>query len=125
MKNGANISFRQSLECAAQGLAHVFKTERNARIHVATAFGSIILGLVLGLSLIEWALILVAVTLVFVGEMLNTVVERIVDLMILQKHPLAQQAKDVAAGAVLVAAVSSVAIGLLVFGPHLWAILTR
>ena len=125
MKNSANTSFRQSLQCATQGLAHVFKTERNARIDVAAAVGAIALGSILGLSTIEWAMIIVAITLVFVGEMLNTVAERIVDLMILQRHPLAQQAKDVAAGAVLVAAISSVGIGIFVFGPHLWAILAN
>jgi len=120
MKPEDNISLRESFRCAARGLRHILHTERNARIHVVAALGIILVSLWLGLTLIEWALIVTAITLVFVGEMLNTVVERLVDLTMLAPHPLACQAKDVAAGAVLSASVASAVLGILILGPPLW-----
>lgn len=117
----AKGTLRDSFRHAFSGLAYVLRVERNPRIHLAVALLVLILGLWLGLSPIEWALIIIAITGVFAGEMLNTVVELTIDLITLDHHPLAKQAKDVAAGAVLVAAIAAAIIGLVILGPHLWA----
>ena len=68
----------------------------------------------------EWCALVLAMAMVLTAETLNTAIEAIADLVSPGFHPLAGRAKDVAAGAVLIAALGSVAIGLLVFGPHLW-----
>jgi diacylglycerol kinase len=117
------ITLSQSFRCAWEGLRHVWVSERNARIHAAVAVVVTLLGLRLGLTALEWALLVVAMALVFIGEMFNTVVERTVDLVTLEHHPLAKLAKDMAAGAVLVAALAAALVGLLVLGPRLWALL--
>jgi diacylglycerol kinase len=80
---------------------------------------------VLRISPVEFAMVFVAITLVFIAEMFNTVAEACVDLATSEYHPLARIAKDVAAGAVLLNAMLSVVIGLLVFVPHLWPLLLR
>ncbi len=121
MKHRHTHSLATSVRCAARGLWHVLQTERNSRIHLAVAVAAVLLSVWVGLTPLEWALIVIAITLVFAGEMLNTVVERLVDLSIATPHPLAGQAKDIAAGAVLCAALTAIAIGLLVLGPPLWA----
>jgi len=95
------------------------------RIHLAIAVAVLALATILGLAIVEWAILLLCMVAVLVAEMLNTVVESIVDLVTAQYHPLAKVAKDVAAGAVLVTAIGSAGIGLLVLGPHLWYALLR
>lgn len=75
----------------------------------------------LSLSWLEWAVIVLVVTLVWTVEFINTALEAVVDLASPQQHPLARVAKDVAAAAVLLASVGSVVIGLLILGPPLWA----
>jgi diacylglycerol kinase len=80
-----------------------------------------ILGLWLGLSAHDWAIIILTITMVFAAEFINTAIEAVVDLASPTKHPLAKVGKDVGAGAVLIAAVAAVLIGLLILGPPLWA----
>ena len=116
-KKGSLLS---SFYYALEGLGYVLRAERNARIHLAMAILVIIVSACLGISLTEWSLIVIAIALVFVGEMLNTVVELEVDLIIPEDNILAKHVKDVAAGAILVAAVVAAVIGLLVLGPPLW-----
>ncbi len=119
MKPGPNPNLLVSIRCALRGLWHVLRTERNARLHLAAGILVIALSAWLRLSLVGWCLIIAAITLVFAGEMLNTVVERLVDLAIATPHPLAGQAKDVAAGAVQLASLAAAVIGVLVLGPPL------
>jgi diacylglycerol kinase len=78
------------------------------------------MGIVLRISAVEFAIIFVAITGVFIAEMFNTVIEVCVDLASPEYHPLAKIAKDVAAGTVLLNAMLSIVIGLFVFVPHLW-----
>ncbi|MBV9690738.1 MAG: diacylglycerol kinase family protein [Ktedonobacteraceae bacterium] len=106
---------------AYNGLCYTLRTQRNARVHVTIAILAIALGILLHIPPVEFAMIFVAITSVFIAEMFNTVVELCVDLASPTYHPLAKIAKDVAAGAVLLNAVLSVIIGLFVFGPRLWA----
>ena len=108
---------------AFNGLWYTLHTQRNARIHVSIATLAILLGIVLHISAIEFALVFVAIASVFIAEMFNTVFELCIDLASPDYHPLAKIAKDVAAGAVLLSAMLSIVIGLFVFGPHLWDLL--
>jgi diacylglycerol kinase len=113
-------SFWRGFVYAWHGLVYAVRTQRNARVHMALAVLAIAVGVWLRISPVEFALIFVAITGVFIAEMFNTVAEACVDLITDQYHPLARIAKDVAAGAVLLNAMLSVVIGLFVFVPHLW-----
>jgi diacylglycerol kinase len=108
---------------AFRGLWYALRTQRNARVHVSIAILAILLGIVLRISAVEFAMIFVAITSVFIAEMFNTVFELCIDLASPEYSPLAKIAKDVAAGAVLLSAILSVVIGVFVFGPHLWGLL--
>ena len=115
--------FIAGFEHAFRGLWYALRTQRNARVHVTIAILAILMGVVLHISAVEFAMIFVAITGVFIAEMFNTVFELCIDLASPDYHPLAKIAKDVAAGAVLLSATLSVVIGLFVFGPHLWVLL--
>jgi diacylglycerol kinase len=78
-------------------------------------------GLWLGLSPTHWAIIVLTIAMVFTAEFINTAIEAVVDLASPVHHPLAKVGKDVGAGAVLVAALAGIVIGLLIIGPPLWA----
>ena len=110
----------QSFRFAFSGLWYVLRTQRNTRIHLAVAATVVVLGIWLGLSSIQWAVLTLTIGSVLVSELLNTVAETLVDLVSPGYHPLAKVVKDVTAGAVLLAAIISVVIGLLVLGPPLW-----
>ncbi len=115
-------SFWQSLAFALAGVRHALRSQRNLRIHITIAVAVAIAGFVLRISLIEWAVVVTLIALVIGLELLNTAVEALVDLDSPEPHSLAKVAKDTAAGAVLVAAVGSVAAGLIIFLPRLWQI---
>lgn len=106
---------------AFRGWAYVLKTQHNAWIHSIVATVVIILGLWLGLSARDWAVLILTIAMVFTAEFINTAIEAVVDLASPVHHPLAKVGKDVGAGAVLVAALAGVVIGLLILGPPLWA----
>ena len=112
-------TLRSSFRYALEGLRYVVRSERNARLHVVSAILVIVVSVWLGLPAAEWALIIAGIALVFAGEMLNTVVELAIDLISPESNPLAKHVKDVAAGAVLVAAVAAASIGFLMLGPRL------
>lgn len=105
---------------ALRGWWHVVRTQRNAWIHVFVTIIIVALSFWVRLGLRDWALILLTVAVVFITEFLNTAIEVVVDLASPQQHPLAKVAKDVGAGAVLIAALGAVAVGLLILGPPLW-----
>lgn len=105
---------------AFAGLGYLFRSQPNARIHLAIAGAVVILGLWLGLPARDWAVIAVTAGLVLTAEAFNTALEAAVDLASPEQHPLAQVAKDVGAGAVTLAAITAVVVGLLVLGPPLW-----
>jgi diacylglycerol kinase len=101
-------------------LAHLFRTQRNARIHAVIAAAVCALAAWLRINRAEWAIIVLTIAAVLVLEGLNTAIEAAVDLASPAYHDLAKTAKDVAAAMVLMAAMSSVIVGLLVLGPPLW-----
>lgn len=110
----------QSFGHALRGWWYVLQTQHNAWIHAMVAMIVFALGLWLGLSARDWAVIILTVTMVFAAEFVNTAIEAVVDLASPQKHPLAKVGKDVGAAAVLIAALAAVLIGLLILGPPLW-----
>jgi len=95
--------------------------ERNMRIHILLAFLILVTGLHYGLYRADWLWVTMAVFIVIFSEFLNTIIEAVVDLVVEKKyHPLAKLAKDVAAGAVLVAVGVEIIILLLIFQPYIW-----
>jgi len=106
---------------ALRGWAYVLKTQHNAWIHSAVAIVVFTLGIWLRLSVPDWAILIITITIVFTAEFINTAIEAVVDLASPVHHPLAKVGKDVGAAAVLVAALAAVFIGLLILGPPLWA----
>lgn len=109
-----------SFRYALAGLRTLLLTQHNAWLHAAATVVVVVAGLVLGLSRADWCWLVLAMTLVWVAEALNTALEFLADAVTQEFHPLILQAKDVAAAAVLIAAIGALVIGLLVFGPHLW-----
>ncbi len=97
------------------------RTQHNAWVHLAITAVVLAVSFWLRLEARDWAVIVLTIALVFAAEFLNTAVEVVVDLASPQIHPLAKVAKDVGAGAVLIAAVAAVLVGLLILGPPLWA----
>jgi diacylglycerol kinase len=118
----SRATFLRGFVHAWNGIAYAFRTQRNARVHFAVALAVTAAGIALRVSILEFALLCLAMMAVMVAELVNTVAEAIVDLVTQEYHPLAKVAKDVGAGAVLVAAMFAVVIGVLVLGPHLWVL---
>lgn len=104
-----------SFDYAIRGIVYALRTERNMRLHVIAAAAVIVLALVLRVSGLELVALLFAIGLVLVAELVNTAIEAAVDLAVETFDPLAAVAKDAAAGAVLVSAVTAVAVGYVVF----------
>jgi undecaprenol kinase len=106
----------RSFKYASEGILHALKTEQNIKIHAITAILVCIIAAVLGISKFEWMIILLLIGGIISLELVNTAVERAVDLVTNNEfHPLAKQAKDVSAGAVFIFAVVSVMIGFIIF----------
>ena len=109
----------RSVNCAIHGILIMLKSQHNAWIHAAATVAVIGFGFTVGLSAAEWCWIVLAIVSVWTAEALNTAFEFLTDVASPAFHPVAGKAKDVAAGAVLLAACGAAAIGLLVFGPYL------
>ncbi|MGD8243684.1 MAG: diacylglycerol kinase family protein [Anaerolineae bacterium] len=105
---------------AVSGLWYALRTQWSMRIHLGVASAVGVLGLWLGLPADQWAVLALTIGLVLLCEMINTMGEKLVDLVCPDYHPFAKTVKDVMAGAVLLAAIISVIVGLLILGPPLW-----
>lgn len=110
----------RSFNYAWAGLAYLVRSQPNARIHLMIATAVLVVGLWLELSARDWAVIGLTIGLVLGAEAFNTALEALVDLTSPERHPQAKIAKDVGAAAVLLAAGTSVVVGLLILGPPLW-----
>ena len=110
----------RSFRYAFEGWWHVIQSQQNAWIHALISIAVIILGLWLRIPPRDWAVIVLAIAMVWSAEFFNTALEAIVDLASPDKNDLAKVSKDVGAAAVLIAAGASVIIGLLILGPPLW-----
>ncbi|HEY2777704.1 MAG TPA: diacylglycerol kinase [Gaiellaceae bacterium] len=104
-----------SFNFAFEGIIHVLRTQRNLRIHFAVAVGVLILALIVNVTKMELISLLISVTFVLIAEMLNTAVEAAIDIATTSFDPMAKLAKDIAAGAVLIAAINAIAVGYIVF----------
>ena len=113
----------KSFRFALTGLRQTVRTQRNFRIQLVLGTIAIGMGVGFSLTLLEWAILVLTIVIVLSGELFNTALEALVDLVSPEFRPLAKTAKDCAAGAVLVSAIGSVAVGLLLFGPRLWALI--
>lgn len=112
----------RSLGYAFSGWWHVIRTQRNAWIHAVVSLLVLAVCSWLGLPARDWALIILAIAMVWTAEFVNTAIEAVADLAANhQRHNLARVSKDVGAAAVLIAALASILIGLLVIGPPLWS----
>jgi diacylglycerol kinase (ATP) len=104
-----------SFNYAVEGIIHVLRTQRNMRIHFAVAFVVLVLALIVNVTKLELIALLISVTFVLIAEMVNTAVEAAIDIATTSFDPMAKLAKDIAAGAVLIAAANAVIVGYLVF----------
>ncbi|MBP2653853.1 MAG: diacylglycerol kinase [Firmicutes bacterium] len=102
------------------GLIHCFVTQRNMKVHVAVGAGTLILAWQVGVSRVEMMILLLTIAGVLSAEIVNTAIEKVVDLVSPDVHPLAKAAKDMSAGAVLVMAITAVLVGGLLFWRQLF-----
>ncbi len=108
-------SILESFNYAIEGIIHVLRTQRNMRIHFVIAVGVLVAALAFDVSRLELIALLIAIAFVLIAEMINTAVETTVDVASTSFDPMAKLAKDIGAGAVLIAALTAVAVGYLVF----------
>ncbi len=115
--------FFKSFVYAFQGIISAFKTEQN--LTVQTIFGIIIivLGIVLKISTVELIIVILTCGIVMTLELVNTAIEYVVDMAMPEIHPLAKIAKDVAAGAVLLTAITAFIVGLIIYLPKIISLL--
>ena len=114
------LSRMRSFRYAFAGWWYVIRTQRNAWIHTVLSLAVLVLSAWLHLSLVEWAVIILTIAMVWTAEFLNTALEAVVDLASPERHDLAKIGKDVGAAAVLISAGASILVGLLILGPPLW-----
>ena len=112
-------SLRWSFTWAFEGIVYVLRTQRNMRIHMGAGFLALVLALLLGVTRLEFIAVLGAVSFVLIAEMFNTAIEAAIDALVTHYHPLVKVAKDVSAGAVLVATANALAVAYLVFYSHI------
>ncbi len=108
-------SIIESFNFAIEGIIHVLRTQRNMRIHFAIAIGVLVAALAFDVSRLELIALLLAIAFVLIAEMVNTAIEAAVDVASTSFDPMAKLAKDIGAGAVLIAAITAIAVGYLVF----------
>jgi diacylglycerol kinase len=118
-----NRNFSNSLQNAFSGILYAITKEKNMKIHAAAAVVVLLMSWLLKVSLIEFMILCLTITMVIVCELINTAVEVLVDIIVDVYHPKAKIIKDVAAGAALFSAFFSVIVGLIIFGPRLYSIL--
>lgn len=111
----------RSVRHAMRGIWTMLATQHNARIHAVATVAVIGAGFGFGVNTTEWCVLILVMTAVWTAETLNTALEFLSDVASPGFHPLVKKAKDVAAGAVLIAAIGAVMIGVLIFMPYILA----
>lgn len=106
------LSFRN----AFAGIGYVLRTQKNSWIHAAVTIVVIVISFWLKIPVTHWAILILTISIVWIAEMINTSIETLIDLLSPQYHPVAKIGKDVSAGAVLMAAIFSVIVGVLILG---------
>ena len=126
--SGVNFSLSQrarSFVHAFRGIGTVIRTQHNAWIHLVATIGAVALGFIVALNRIEWCVIVLAIALVWITEAVNTAIELLADEVTRERREGIGRAKDVGAGAVLLAAITSLFLGAIIFVPHLLALAER
>lgn len=108
-----------SFKYAFQGLISSFKTERNMKIHIFIMLFVIIAGMILNINKYEWIICIICFTLVIGGELFNTAIETVVDMVMPYKNEKAKLAKDISASGVLILAIGTAITGLIIFVPKI------
>lgn len=108
-----------SFKYAFEGLVFALKEEPNLKFHLLAAILVIAVGLILNISILDWILITILISLVTSVELTNTAIETVVDHLTQKEHPGAKMAKDISAGAVLVVSAVAAIAGILIFLPYL------
>ena len=111
--------FVESFNAAVEGFIYVLRNERNMRVHFLAALLFILLGIYLNFSIVELSVLSVTIAFVLAAEMINTAIELTVDLIKSEFHPIARVIKDVAAGGVLITAISACIVGYMLFSRKL------
>ncbi|MDF2607193.1 MAG: diacylglycerol kinase [Bacillales bacterium] len=114
-----NYRFYSKLKHAINGLFVALRQEIHIKVHVIATLIVFVLAFSLDLKTIELIILFLVICSVFTAELINTAIERVVDLITDEYHPLAEQAKDIASGAVLFTVINAVIIGLIIFTPYL------
>ena len=118
-KFGPMKKILRSFGYAFKGLAYATKTQLNFRVHLVAAVIAVAMGYALHISVNDWQWIILSITLVLVAELFNTAIEALTDLVSPEYNELAGHVKDVSAGAVTIAAVFALIMGLIIFLPKL------
>jgi diacylglycerol kinase (ATP) len=119
VRPGQTPSLLESFNFAFEGIIHVLRTQRNMRVHFLVAAGVLIAAVSIGVERMELIALLISIAFVLIAEMINTAIEGTIDVSTTSFDPNAKLAKDIAAGAVLIATVTAVAVGYLVFSERL------
>lgn len=118
-----NQKVLRSFGFAIEGIILGIKQEKNMKIHLFFSVIALLISFLLSLSTLEWVLIIFCIGGMLAFELVNSALERVVDMVTKDYHPLAKQAKDMAAGAVFLYAIISVIIGLIIFLPKLFELI--
>lgn len=114
----------RSFQFAWQGLHACMLSEPNFRIHIVSSLLVVGSGFLLGISTIEWLVVLLCIGLVITMEMLNTAIEKLCDVVHREHHTGIRQTKDIAAGAVLASAIMAAICGTVIFAPKLYSLIS-
>ena len=117
------LRWTRRFACAGRGLVHVLRHEPSGRVHAFAVLMVLVMGIMLDIAAMEWALLALAGGAVIAAEALNTAIERLADRVSQEQEESLRVVKDVAAGGVLAATLGAVGTGLAVFGPRLWGML--
>jgi len=115
----SRISLIDSFNYAFQGVIHAVRTQRNMRVHLLAAIAVLVAAIAIGVNQMELIALVITIAFVLITEMINSAVEGAIDVATTSFDPLAKLAKDMAAGAVLIATIAAVAVGFLVFNDHI------
>lgn len=118
-----NVKIFRSFKYAFQGIISGIKREKNMKIHLAIMIIVIIMGLLLKINTTEWMICIILFSITIAGELFNTAIEKVVDMITLEKNEKAKIAKDVSAGGVLVLSIGSAIIGIYIFMPKIIVLL--
>ena len=123
LKSKDKRTFKGSVKNCLDGISYVTKSEKNFKREIALGIIALILSYILKIDKIEFIIVLTMICLVLTTEIINTAIERAVDLVTKEYHELARIAKDVSAGSVLVTSIFALIIGIIIFIPKIFTLL--